>query len=186
MRIFDFFKKKIEEPEKGKVEIRILEQPDFTHIDIEKLQDYYDWTLKYGKRKLSLDINYEIESTNQIGLNQIIELSKKIPEFDIRNQNYIKLDFGQNVSMTSDYINFYIDELDESELGKIIDLKKRKKSRNSLLLEKLNLIRVGIYPQANYFATFDYSIDIDGEPCNQLLVVNLNHDGTLYNITWES
>ena len=40
-------------------------------------------------------------------------------------------------------------------------------------MEKLNLIRVGIFPRASYFATFDYSIDIDGEPCNQLLVLNI-------------
>lgn len=186
MGIFDIFKKKKEEPKNGKVEIRILEQPDFTQIDIEKLQDYYDWTLNYGERKLNLDLNFETESTNQSELDQIIEFTKKIPEFDNQNRNYIKSDFGQNVSMTSDYLNFYLEELDESELGEIIDLQNQKKSRTSLLLEQLNLIRVGIYPQASYFATFDYSIDIEGEPCNQLLVVNINKDGTLDNITWES
>ncbi|WP_338359410.1 DUF2004 domain-containing protein [Yeosuana marina] len=115
-----------------------------------------------------------------------MEFVKKIPKFDYQNRNYIKSDFEQDVSMTSDYLNFYLDELDESELGGIIDLKNRKKSRNSLLMEGLNLIRVGIYPQASYFATFDYSIDIDGEPCNQLLVLNINQDGTLDYITWES
>ena len=186
MGIFDFFKKNNEEPENGEVKIRILERPDFAQIDIEKLEDYYDWTLNYGERKLNLDLNFETESTNQSELNQIIEFSKKIPEFDNQNRNYIKSDFEQNVSIISDYLNFYLDELDESELGGIIDLKNRGKSRNSLLMEQLNLIRVGIYPQASYFATFDYSIDIDGEPCNQLLVLNTNQDGTLDNITWES
>ena len=186
MGIFDFFKKNKEEPENRKAEIRILEKPDFTQIDIEKLEDYYDWTLNYGKRKLNLDLNFETESSNQAELNQIIEFVKMIPEFDNQNWNYIKSDFEQDVSMTSDYLNFYLDELDESELSRIIDLKNRRKSRNSLLMEQLNLIRVGIYPQASYFATFDYSIDIDGEPCNQLLVLNINQDGTLDYITWES
>lgn len=186
MGILDFFKKNKDEPENRKVEIRILEKPDFTQIKFEKLEDYYDWTLNYGERKLNLDLNFEIESTNQSGLNQIIEFAKRIPEFDHQNQKYIKSDFEQNVSMTSDYLNFYLDELGETELGRIIDLKNRKKSRSSLLMEKLNLIRVGIYPQASYFATFDYSIDIDGEPCNQLLVLNINQNGTLDYITWES
>lgn len=186
MGIFDFFKKNKEEPENRKAEVRILEKPDFSKVDIEKLEDYYDWTLDYGERKLNLDLNFETESTNQAELNQIMEFVKKIPEFDNQNRNYIKSDFEQDVSMTSDYLNFYIDELDESELAGIIDLKNRKKSRNSLLMEQLNLIRVGIYPQASYFATFDYSIDIDGEPCNQLLVLNINQDGTLDYITWES
>jgi hypothetical protein len=186
MGIFDFFKKNKEESEIRKVEIRNLEKPDFTEINIKKLEDYYDWTLSYGKRKMNLDFNFETESTNQSELNQIKEFVNKIPEFDIQNRNYIKADFEQDVSMTSDYLNFYLDELDDNELADIIDLKNRKKSRNSLLMEKLNLIRVGIYPRASYFGTFDYSIDIDGEPCNQLLVVHINADGTLDYITWES
>ncbi len=186
MGIFDFFKKTKKEPDNWKAEIQVLEKPDYTKIDIEKLEDYYNWTLNYGERKLNLDLNFETESTNKTELNQIIEFVKKIPELDIQNRNYIKSDFEQDVSMTSDYLNFYIDELDKSELGQIIDLKNRKKSRNNLLIEQLNLIRVGVYPQASYYATFDYSIYIDGEPCNQLLVVNINQDGTLDHITWES
>lgn len=186
MGIFDFFKINKAEPENRKAEVRNLENPDFSKVDIQKLEDYYDWTLNYGERKLNLDLNFETDSTNQSELNQIMEFVKKIPEFDNQNRNYIESDFAQDVSMTSDYLNFYLDELDESELGGIIDLGNRKKSRNSLLMEQLNLIRVGIYPQASYFATFDYSIDIDGEPCNQLLVLNINQDGTLDYITWES
>lgn len=186
MGIFDFFKKNKGESEIRKVEIRILEKPDFMEIDIKKLEDYYDWTLSYGKRKLNLDFNFETESIDQTELNQIKEFVNKIPEYDVQNWNYIKADFEQDVSMTSDYLNFYLDELDDNELADIIDLKNRKKSRNSLLMEKLTLIRVGIYPRGSYFGTFDYSIDIDGEPCNQLLVVHINADGTLDYITWES
>ncbi|GAA3619115.1 DUF2004 domain-containing protein [Flavivirga jejuensis] len=186
MGIFDFFKRDIKETENNNEEIPSLEKPDFSEIDLGKLEDYYDWTLNFGNRKINLDLNFETESTNQSELNQILEFVNRISEFDNQNRNYIKEDSEQDVSMTSDYLNFYLDELDESELSGIIDLKNRKKSRNSLLMEKLNLIRVGIYPQASYFATFDYSIDIDGEPCNQLLVLNINQDGTLDYITWES
>ena len=184
--MFDFLKRDKKETDNNKEEIRILEKPDFAEIDLKKIEDYYDWTLKFGNRKINLDINFETESTNQSELNQILKFVNRIPEFDNQNRNYIKADFEQDVSMTSDYLNFYLDELDESELAGIIDLKNRKKTRNSLLMEQLNLTRVGIYPQASYFATFDYSIDIDGEPCNQLLVLNINKDGTLDYITWES
>jgi hypothetical protein len=186
MKIFDFFKKNKKQSEIENREIQILENPDFTKINFTKLEDYYHWKLKFGKRAISLDLNFETESTNQSEFNQIIEFVNRIPEFDNQNRNYIKADFEQDVSMTSDYLNFYLDELDDNELAGIIDLNNQKKSRNILLMEKLNLIRVGIYPHAPYFATFDYSIDIDGEPCNQLLVVNINQDGTLDYITWES
>ncbi len=186
MGIFDFLKKNKREPENNEVEIRILEKPDFKEIDIEKLKEYYNWKLNYGERKMTLDINFETESTNQSELNQIIEFVNKIPDFDIQNQNYIMLDFEKDASEVTNYLNFYLDELYESELAQIINLKNRKKSKKILLMEKLNLIRVRIYPQYSYFGTFDYSIDIDGEPCNQLLVVNINKDGTLDHITWES
>lgn len=186
MGIFDFFKRNNKRNEKRKEEIRILEKPDFAEIELTKLIDYYDWTLKYGEGKLNIDLNFETETSSQSELKQIIEFVNKIPEFDNQNQNYIKADFEQAVSMTSDYLNFYLEELNENELAGIIDLKSRNKSRSSLLMEKLKLIRVGIYPQASYFGTFDYSIDIDGEPCNQLLVLQINRDGSLNYITWES
>ena len=186
MTIFDFFTKNKKQKEPTNGEIQILEAPDFTKMNLKKLEDYYDWTLKFGKREIKLDLNFETELTNQLKFNQIIEFVNRIPEFDNQNRNYITADLGQDVSMTSDYINFYLDELGDNELAGIIDLENQKKSRSSLLMEKLNLIRVGIYPQASYFATFDYSIDIDGEPCNQLLVLNINQDGTLDYITWES
>jgi hypothetical protein len=186
MGIFDIFKQKNEESGNGKVAIRTLEIPDFTQVDIGKLQHYYDWTLDYGERKLNVDLNYEIDSITQSDFKQVIEFVKEIPKYDIQNREYIQSDFEQNVSITSEYLNYYLEELAESELGAIIDLNNRKKSRDSLLLEQLKLIRVGIYPQASYFATFDYSIDMNGKPCNQLLVVNINHNGTLDYITWES
>ncbi|WNH14183.1 DUF2004 domain-containing protein [Thalassobellus suaedae] len=186
MGIFDFFKRDKEVLKNDNEEIQVLEKPDLKKIDSDKLEDYYDWTLILGNRKINLDLNFETGSTNQSELSQILEFVSRIPEFNKQNRNYIKSDFKQDVSMTSDYLNFYLDELNEDELSDIIDISNRKKSRNSQLMEKLNLIRVGIYPQASYFATFDYSIDIDGEPCNQLLVVNINQDGTLDYITWES
>jgi hypothetical protein len=78
----------------------------------------------------------------------------------------------------------------KDELSKIIDTSQESSSFKTQLLEKLQLIRVGLYPNgkygATYFAAFDYSIEIDGEPCNQLLVVKTNEKGKLDNIAWES
>ena len=87
--------------------------------------------------------------------------------------------------MSHDYLRFYIEEL-EDELNNIIDVSGELQIDIIKLKEKLNLVRVGIYPEADYYGTFDYSIDLDGEPCNQLLVINLNEDGSLNYITWES
>lgn len=83
-----------------------------------------------------------------------------------------------------------MDELEEEELSSIIDFSDKEVSKELQLLGKLKLIRVGLYPDgkygADYYGVFDYSIEIDGEPCNQLLVVKTNENGDLDHIAWES
>ena len=72
-------------------------------------------------------------------------------------------------------------------MGGIIDFGNQDEPKEKLLLNKLRLIRVGLYPDySEYYGIFDYSIDIDGEPCNQLLVVKTDNNGELDHITWES
>ena len=88
---------------------------------------------------------------------------------------------------TDDHLEFYLEELFEEELIKLIDVKQSRKKQKLELLSKFELIRVGIYPDnLNYFGTFDYSIKLDGEFSNQLLVLNTKENGKLDHITWES
>ena len=65
MGIFDFFTKNKKQTEISNREIQILEKPDFSKINYKKLEDYYDWKLKFGKREINLDLNFETELTNQ-------------------------------------------------------------------------------------------------------------------------
>ncbi|MFT4759013.1 MAG: hypothetical protein ACI9XO_000955 [Paraglaciecola sp.] len=57
-------------------------------------------------------------------------------------------------------------------------------------MEKLELIRVGFYPDSegdvDNFAVFDYSLKIDGEYGNYVLVIMTNEKGQLSHLTWES
>lgn len=161
-----------------------LLKPDFGEININKLEEYYESTTKLDHRELSIDINFETESISQSELNDILNFINEIPQFDLLNQKHILKDLKKRPSMTSDYLNFYLEEFEEDELKEI--LKTDKKPTQKTIIEHLHLNRVGIYPNDSYFATFDYSIDIDDEPCNQLLVINLNKDGSLDYITWES
>ena len=77
---------------------------------------------------------------------------------------------------SSNYIDFYFEEFDEDELSEIIEFNDTDVAKKKRFLDKLKLIRVGIYPDHNSecYGVFDYSIDIDGEPCNELLVVKTN------------
>lgn len=198
MGIFDFFKKKKAEQkpiEQKQTERRkIVEEnyilPYFEQITINNLKDYYSTEFELNNRYIQTDLNFENKIIGKNKIEQIETFLKSIADFDKRNKVYIEKDFNEESGETSDYINFYIDEFDENELSGIIDIENINTSKNIQLLNKLKLIRVGLYPDGkygtDYFATFDYSIDIEGEPCNQLLVVNTDEKGNLDHITWES
>ena len=188
MGIFNFLKKKSTESSRRPQDN--YELAFFGQVDINNLEEYYSSNFELDNTNISTDINFENNTISAQGIGIIEVFLRGVKDLDKRNKVYIEKDFSEETGETSDYINFYLDEFDEAELGKIIDLESQNISKNRSLLNKLKLIRVGLYPDgkfgASYFATFDYSIDIDGEPCNQLLVINTDSDGNLDHITWES
>lgn len=96
MGIFDFFKRNEKKLyKKNKEEIRHIEQLHFTEIDVDNLENYYDWTLNFGKRKINIDLNFEMNSINQSKLDQILKFINEIPKLDVQNRSYIKSDFNK-------------------------------------------------------------------------------------------
>ncbi|MFI1742822.1 DUF2004 domain-containing protein [Thalassobellus sediminis] len=188
MGIFDFFKKK--EPEqKNELEDNCV-LPYFGQVTRNNLEEYYSADFELNNSNIKTDLNFENKKIGKNEIEQIEKFLKSIADFDKKNKVYIEKDFNEESGESSDYINFYLDELDENELNGIIDIENIDTSKNIQLLNKLKLIRLGLYPDGkygtDYFATFDYSIDINGEPCNQLLVVNTDEKGNLDHISWES
>ena len=186
MGLFDFFKKKQTE-KKNTLENYNL--PYFGEININKLEEYYSANFEMNNETIQTDLNFENNKIEKHVIAQIETFLINVDNFDKTNKLYIEKDFNES-GETLEYINFYLEEFDENELSKLIDLDNEIILANIQLLKKLKLIRVGLYPDrkygTDYFATFDYSIEIDGEPCNQLLVVNTDEKGNLHNIIWES
>ena len=160
--------------------------PYFGEIVLTALDEYYDVDIDLNDKTVNIDINFEKKSSDRDGFDTIKSFLNNINNFDQQNKSYIEDDFRKQGN-TLDYINFYFDELDEDELSDIIDFENALVDKEGQLLNKLKLVRVGIYPDyAEYFGVFDYSIEIDGEPCNQLLVVKTDEKGNLDHVTWES
>jgi hypothetical protein len=138
---------------------------------------------------IRLDLNFEKKNITDDQAKKIKVFLDSTSAFDIQNKSAIDKNFNDG-GEASDYISFYLDELDEEELSHIIDNGNEDMPKEEQLLSKLRLIRVGLYPDgkygADYYAVFDYSIDIGGEPCNQLLIVKTKENGDLDHITWES
>ncbi|AYN06295.1 DUF2004 domain-containing protein [Flavobacterium sp. 140616W15] len=164
--------------------------PYFEEINSQELKEYYSVEVDFNDTKISIDLNFENDSIDQPSIETIKIFLENIKKFDKQNRSYIEDDLKEEDGETRDYINFYFDELEQVEISKIIDLDNTNTSKEILLLNELKLNRVGLYPDGKYnttyYGVFDYSIDIDGEPCDQLLVVKTNEKGNLDQITWES
>ncbi len=164
----------------------INDLPYFGVIETESLNKSYDIETKIGERNINLDLNFEKNSTDSRTLKIIKVFLENIEKVDVENQQHFINDFYEK-GETDDHLEFYLEELFEEELNNIIDVKQSREKQKLELLSKFELIRVGIYPDnSNYFGTFDYSIRLDGEFSNQLLVLNTKENGILDHITWES
>ena len=162
------------------------ELPYFGLIEINPLKKDYRIATKIGDRDISLDINFKKDSTDSDTLKIIKDFLKNIEKIDVENQKHFINDFYKK-GETDDHLEFYLEELFEEELIKLIEVKQSREKQKLDLLSKFELIRVGIYPDnLNYFGTFDYSIRLEGEFSNQLLVLNTKENGKLDHITWES
>jgi hypothetical protein len=164
--------------------------PYFEEINSQELKEYYSIEVDFNETKINIDLNFENSSIDQSSIETIKTFLENIDKFDKQNKSYIENDLREENGATRDYISFYFDELEQDEISKIIDLDNTNTQKEILLLNELKLNRIGLYPDGKYnttyYAVFDYSIDIDGEPCDQLLVVKTNEKGSLDQITLES
>lgn len=161
--------------------------PYFKQLDIEALEVYYRAEAILGNNRLDIDLNFENSAITDLSIENIKKFLVNIESLDKQNKSFIDTNFKEK-GETSEYINFYFDEIDEDELSIIIGAENTNISKHQALLNNLRLIRLGLYPDANdnIFGVFDYSIYINGEPCNQLLVVKTDVKGNIDHITWES
>lgn len=163
--------------------------PFFGEIELTPLKDYYSTSAQDNQREIEFDINFTNGSVEDHTLNVIKQFLNNIDLFDKENRNQWIRDFNEE-GETSEYIEFYFEELQEEELDDLVDVSKNIEDQKLELLNKLELKRVGLYPhkeqEIGYFGIFDYSIKIEGEYCNQLLVVNIQSNGDFDHITWES
>jgi hypothetical protein len=162
--------------------------PYFGQINLAELKDYYKVKINLNQSTVSIDLNFNNNSIDQSTIETIENFLGNIENFDIKNRSHIKNDL-QESGETFEYLNFLLEEFYEDEMSQIIDLDNAESSKEILLFNKLKLYRIGLYPsnknESDYYSVFDYSIDIDGEACNQVLAVKTNKEGTLNHIAWE-
>lgn len=162
--------------------------PHFGLIDLDNIEEYYDAEVEYKDAEVSLDINFEESTLEQHIAMRIKYILENIEVYDIKNRVYIDANYAkENNSLVSDFVNYHLEEIGD-EIGEDINIDLEASDRDEQFIKKLKLIRLGLYPDSKSenggFAVFDYSID--PEVTDQLLVVNVDAEGNLQHISWES
>lgn len=164
--------------------------PYFGNVNLKDLKEDYYTVAETSKNNIPIELSFEHKSIDQEMADGISSFLENIEQQDQHNRTLIAKDFKEKESETSGYINFFLTEFDEAELLSIVGEKTENTDIAEQLLNKLELTRIALYPDgkygATYYAMFDYTIYLDGLPCDQLLVVFTDQKGNLDSIAWDS
>lgn len=160
--------------------------PHFGPIDPNDLEEYYEVEISFNSRQIEIDLNFENKTIDPKRLETVQHFIDNIRIFDINNKNYIVNDYNnKDGDAVKFYLQHHLEELGNTELAALLPAGSKKPDHEKLLLQKLHLVRVGIYPDnANEFAIFDYSIG--QQITNDLVVIFTDENGNLDYMTVES
>ena len=162
--------------------------PYFEEIDLNQLEEYYNVEIDNKSHKIGIDLNFKAKKIEAQLFDKVKKIIENIESEDSKNRTYITSDFkDENGDAVKEFLEFHIEELAE-ELSGIVNFEDKSNSPEKQLLEKLKLVRIGFYPDGEYgtdsFIIFDYTVD--RELSDQIIVVNVDKEGKLINLAWES
>ena len=159
----------------------------FGPIDISSLEEDYDVKIQLNGKTIRLDLNFEQTQMSKQQLAIIERFLENISSFNEQNATFIENDFNDEEGQVKEYLSFHIEELGDDFLGQL-KIDKDASDKEQQLLGKLELVRVGLYPDGKYgteyFAVFDYTLNRDLS--DELIVVKTDNEGHLDHIAWES
>jgi hypothetical protein len=155
-------------------------------VELEALEDYYDFEVEYEGRKIYTDLNFETKSIAVARMDMVRNILVNLHTFDAQNRVSIQQNYeGADDDSALFYVEHHMATLDKDEQESLIDFSNEAIAPELQLLSKLHLVRIAFYPDSeDYFVTFDYSL---GEKyTDTLLVVNTDAQGVVDFITVES
>lgn len=163
-----------------------IKLPYFGTMDPADLEEYYDTDIEFNGRQVQLDINFESRAITIERLDTVKQFIENLRIHDLNNKKYLISDFDNE---DGDTVRFYIEkqleELATDDLYELVGAGAKSKDQPHLLLKKIHLVRVGLYPEnTEQFAVFDYSIG--KELTNHVVVITTDENGNLDQITMES
>ncbi|MEO7444905.1 MAG: DUF2004 domain-containing protein [Ferruginibacter sp.] len=156
----------------------------FGYIDTQELQLLYLGEMELHNTTVQLDLNFENTSIDEDKFSLIQQFIENIRIHDLTNKKYILENYeDENEDAVIDYINHHIKTLPTDDLVTLTGAHSKSNEKPQLLMKKLKLARVGMYPQDKAFAVFDYSL---GTGLSEYVIaVNTDENGNLLSIFME-
>ncbi len=163
-----------------------IKLPHFGNLDSDALEQYYDTNINFNSTQVQVDLNFGGETIAPEKLELAGRFIDNIRIHDINNRKRIEVDFNDEDGETvAAYIKHHLEELNPGDINVLIGGNAKTDEKPRLLLKKLQLVRVGVYPEGeDQFAIFDYSIG--QELTNYLVVIFTDENGNIDYMTLES
>ena len=160
--------------------------PYFEPLESTNLEPYYDVDIEFNGRQIQIDLNFDEKEIDASRLDTVKRFIENIQKFDEQNKTYFLDDYNDE---EGDTVKFYLEEfwaeIDQEQFSEATGFEAGDDEPERRLLEKLHLVRVGLYPDNDdVFAIFDYSIGTDFT--NYLIVINTDEKGEMDYMTMES
>lgn len=154
----------------------------FKNVDFNT--DYLETTIKFQNREIQLDINTDAVLGENSWVKEYEEYISKLEALKEKIDKEIIEDF-ENEGITKEWVDFHLEELGEAieEEGLLKECDKNL-SLDRQVLSVLKLNRIGIYPEYEDYAIWDYILD--DEISDEILVIVTDKNGEIVDITWES
>lgn len=146
--------------------------------------DYLETTIEFQNREIELNINTDAVLGENNWVKEYEEYISKLETFKEKIDKEIIKDFENN-GITKEWIDFHSEELIESiEENGTLDNCDKNLPIDRQILSALKLNRIGIYPEYEDYAVWDYILD--DEISDEILVIVTDKNGEIVDITWES
>lgn len=154
----------------------------FKNVDFNT--DYLETTIEFQNREIQLDINTDAVLGENNWVKEYEEYISKLEIFKEKIDKKIIEDFENN-GITKEWVDFHLEELGEAieEEGLLKECDK-KLSLDRQVLSIIKLRRIGIYPEYEGYAIWDFILD--DEISDEILVIVTDKNGEIVDITWES
>ena len=155
----------------------------FGIIELDKDENYIEVEFNHQNRIIEIDLNINIQDKPKpTQLTEIDNFLENLNKYEEEIRKILRSDFDNN-GIAKEYIEFHIEDFEDSELEPLIDKNNQEETIAEQLMSRLYIRRIGFYPNDNSHIIFDFHIN--HEICDEILVVIVKSDMN-YRVTWES